>query len=215
MNPATDTTPSLLQRLGGRAAVVLGGFAGVATLLLALADGFTREAIAARAQEDLQASLAQVIPATLHDNNLAADTVRRPRAGESVVVYRARRAGQVVGVAFELRSRGYAGDIRILLGVAADGRVLGVRVLQHSETPGLGDKIEASRSDWIGRFVGLSLGQPPEPAWAVRKDGGQFDQFAGATITPRAVVRGVRDGLRWFASQRGSLIDGTAEGPAP
>lgn len=198
------------QRLGGRPAAVLGGFAAVATLLLALAHGLTREPIAARAQEDLQASLAQVVPAALHDNNPATDTTVLARDGQPVTVYRARRAGQVVGVAFELRSRGYAGDIRILLGVGADGRLLGVRVLQHRETPGLGDKIEAGRSGWIGRFAGLSLGQPPEAEWAVKKDGGRFDQFAGATITPRAVVVGVRDGLRWFAAQRGALLEKAA-----
>ncbi|MBP6763361.1 MAG: RnfABCDGE type electron transport complex subunit G, partial [Rubrivivax sp.] len=124
--------------------------------------------------------------------------------------YRARRGGRVTGVAFETHGRGYSGDIRVLLGVAADGRLLGVRVLQHAETPGLGDKIEAARSDWITRFKGLSLGDPPEAKWAVKKDGGQFDQFAGATITPRAVVACVRDGLRLFAAQRKAMLEDSA-----
>ncbi len=207
MNTPLPTWP---QRLGAPHALVLGGFALAATLLLSLAHTFTREPIAARALEDLRHSLAQVIPAALHDNNPAADTLDLPQPGGTLRVYRARRAGRVTGVAFETRGRGYAGEIRVLLGVAADGRLLGVRVLAHTETPGLGDKIEAARSDWITRFNGLSLGQPPEAQWAVKKDGGVFDQFAGATITPRAVVASVRDGLRLFAAQRNRLLE---EGP--
>jgi len=200
-----------MQRLGGPHALVLGGFSLAATLLLALAHTFTREPIAARALEDLRQSLAQVIPQAIHDNNPAADVLDLPQPGAPLRVYRARRAGRVTGVAFETHGRGYSGDIRVLLGVAADGRLLGVRVLQHAETPGLGDKIEVGRSDWITRFNGLSLGQPPEAQWAVKKDGGQFDQFAGATITPRAVVSSVREGLRLFAAQRHALL----EEPAP
>jgi Na+-translocating ferredoxin:NAD+ oxidoreductase subunit G len=200
------TARLLIQQAGGKHALVLGGFSLAATLVLALAYGLTRGPIEQRALEDLNQSLGQVIPAALHDNNPATDTVLLERPGGAVVVYRARKAGQVTGVAFESRSRGYAGDIRILLGVDAQGRLLGVRVLHHTETPGLGDKIEAGRSDWITRFTGLSLEDPPDAQWAVKKDGGPFDQFAGATITPRAVVNGIRDGLRLFAAQRDALL---------
>lgn len=195
-----------MQQAGGKHALVLGGFSLAATLVLAVAYGLTRVPIEQRALEDLSRSLEQVIPAALHDNNPAADTVLLEQPGGAVVVYRARRAGHVTGVAFETHSRGYAGDIRILLGVDAQGRLLGVRVLQHAETPGLGDKIEAGRSDWITRFTGLSLENPPDAQWAVKKDGGPFDQFAGATITPRAVVNGIRDGLRLFAARRDTLL---------
>ncbi|HOV05508.1 MAG TPA: RnfABCDGE type electron transport complex subunit G, partial [Kaistiaceae bacterium] len=97
------------------------------------------------------------------------------------------------------------GAIRILMGVASDGGLLGVRVLQHAETPGLGDKIEAAKDDWILGFFGLSFGNPPKEKWAVRKDGGQFDQFSGATITPRAVVGAVRTGLEFFEANRERL----------
>jgi electron transport complex protein RnfG len=93
----------------------------------------------------------------------------------------------------------------VLLGVDADGRVLGARVLSHAETPGLGDKIEVARDDWILSFDGKSLGEPPRERWAVRKDGGDFDQFSGATITPRAVVSAVKSGLELFATQRDAL----------
>ena len=221
MNAPVESSPALaptrpggfksgLQAAGGRHAGVLGGFTLAATLILALAHSFTREPIQARALEDLRYSLAQVIPEALHDNNPATDSFELPHPGGALRVYRARQGGRVTGVAFETHGRGYAGDIRVLLGVAADGRLLGVRVLQHAETPGLGDKIEAARSDWITRFKGLSLGDPPEAKWAVKKDGGQFDQFAGATITPRAVVASVRDGLRLFAAQRKAMLEDSA-----
>lgn len=224
MNAATDHTAApaptpapapprwarlnaLLQRAGGQHALVLGGFSLAATLLLAAAYGLTREAIAQSALQDLRHSLEQVIPAGIHDNNPALDTVQLQLDGAQLRVYRARTAGQVTGVAFEVAGTGYGGSIRVLLGIDAHGKLLGVRVLKHTETPGLGDKIEAARSDWITRFTGLSLGNPPDAQWAVKKDGGRFDQFAGATITPRAVVNSIRAGLRLFAAHRNTLLE--------
>jgi len=108
-------------------------------------------------------------------------------------------------VAFETVGQGYGGAIRVLLGVDKDGRILGARVLAHTETPGLGDKIEVDRDDWILDFDGKSLGEPPPERWAVKKDGGDFDQFSGATITPRAVVKSVKQGLELFAAHRDAL----------
>lgn len=198
---------ALLALAGGKHALVLGGFSLAATLLLAGAYALTREPIEQSALEDLRRSLAQVIPDSIHDNNPATDTTVLTLEGAKLLVYRARMAGRVTGVAFETSGRGYSGNIRVLLGIDASGKLLGVRVLHHTETPGLGDKIEVSRSDWITRFTGLSLGNPPEAQWAVKKDNGQFDQFAGATITPRAVVNSIRDGLRLFAAQRNTLLE--------
>lgn len=210
LSPAPLHWRTLLQRAGGRHAVVLGGFSLAATLLLAVANVLTQEPIAQSALDDLRRSLEQVIPSGNHDNNPATDTLVLKADGKEVLVYRARQAGRVTGVAFEVSRRGYSGDIRVLLGIDAAGQLMGVRVLAHTETPGLGDKIEASRSDWITRFTGLSLGNPPEAQWAVKKDGGPFDQFAGATITPRAVVNAIRDGLRLFAAQRDTLLEKTS-----
>jgi len=207
--PVGGSLPTLLERIGGKHALVLGGFSLAATLLLAVANDLTREPIAQSALADLRHSLEQVIPASLHDNNPASDTATLTVDGAPLQVYRARQAGRVTAVAFETSRRGYGGNIRVLLGVDATGKLLGVRVLQHTETPGLGDKIEVSRSDWITRFNGLSLGNPPEAKWAVKKDGGPFDQFAGATITPRTVVNSIRDGLRLFAAQRSTLLEET------
>jgi len=101
---------------------------------------------------------------------------------------------------------GYSGSIRLLVGVTPDGRLLGVRVLQHQETPGLGDAIEERRSDWIRSFDGRSLGRPPMARWKVRKDGGDFDQLTGATVTPRAVVAAVRNTLLFVERQGPALF---------
>jgi len=175
-------------------------------LLLAVTDAVTVDDIAARAVDDKQASLSQVLPDEIHDNNPVADTVVLKNAeGKDVTVYRATRNGAVTGVAYEILGTGYAGEIRLMMGVDADGRILGVRALAHKETPGLGDKIEVKKTDWILHFNGLSLGNPVAERWKVKKDGGEFDQFAGATITPRGVVKAIHAGLDFFAENKARL----------
>ncbi len=205
------TEPSYRRRIGYQAGL-LGGFTLLATTLLVMGNLATQEAIEQRQQEDLRASLAAVIPAARHDNDLLTDTLTLTAAnGEPRTVYRARQDGELTGVAYQVTGQGYAGPIEILLGLDHRGQILGARVLSHSETPGLGDKIEAARSDWIREFNGLSLGEPPARQWAVQKDGGRFDQFTGATITPRAVVNAIKGGLQWFADQRQRLLNDAAE----
>jgi electron transport complex protein RnfG len=187
---------------------VLGAFCLGFGAVLALTNRLTEADIATRANEDRQASLGQVIPASLHDNDLLGDTLSIPAGdGRELTIYRALRHGAVTGVAYEVSATGYAGKIRMMLGVGADGRVLGVRVLAHRETPGLGDKIEVKKSDWIERFAGLALGDPPADKWAVKKDGGEFDQFTGATITPRGVVTAIRGGLAFFSEHQATLTE--------
>jgi Na+-translocating ferredoxin:NAD+ oxidoreductase subunit G len=198
--------PPLRGRLAYQAGL-LGTVTLLATALLVLADRVTRGPIAERRAEDLKASLAQVIPADIHDNDLLADTLTLSlNSDEPVTIYRAVRQGQVTGVAFQLSAPGYAGAIDLILGLDPKGRVLGARVLAHRETPGLGDRIEATKDDWILAFDGRSLGDPPAERWAVRKDGGDFDQFSGATITPRAVVGALKAGLQGFAAHQDALI---------
>jgi electron transport complex protein RnfG len=203
---STVANPTYRQRVGYQAGL-LGGFALVAAALLVMGDIATRGDIAERRAEDLLASLGEVVPAALHDNDLLVNTLelRRSDPAESVTVYRALRGLDVSAVAFEVTGQGYAGPIRMLIGIDVDGRVLGARVLAHAETPGLGDKIEAERGDWIRSFDGRSLADPVADGWAVKKDGGIFDQFSGATITPRAVVRAVKGGLDWFEANRDAL----------
>ena len=188
--------------------VILGAFCLGFGLLLAITDRLTLDDIAARALEDRQNSLAQVIPVTIHDNNPVTDTLLMKNAhGREITVYRARKDGRVTGVAYEIFGSGYAGEMKLMIGIAADGKVLGVRVLAHKETPGLGDKIEVKKGDWILRFNDLSLGNPPAERWRVKKDGGQFDQFAGATITPRGVLAAIRGGLEFFAANKAQLTE--------
>lgn len=199
-------SPSYRQRVGYQAGL-LGGFALIAAAMLVMGDVATRETIALRKAEDLKASLSQVIPPALHDNDLVADAISIPvTGGKPVQVWRAATGGVVTGAAFQVSGNGYAGPIDIILGLDADGRILGARVLAHKETPGLGDKIEVTRGDWIHSFDGRGLDDPPDAGWAVKKDGGIFDQFSGATITPRAVVQAVRGGLRFFADHRDAIL---------
>jgi Na+-translocating ferredoxin:NAD+ oxidoreductase subunit G len=188
--------------------LVLGAFCLGFGTLLAVTNRITSADIAARVMEDRQNSLGQVIPASIHDNNPVADTITlTDDEGQPITVYRALAKGQVTGVAYEIHGTGYAGPIKLMLGVAADGKVLGVRALAHKETPGLGDKIEVKKGNWIQRFTGLALGNPPADQWKVKKDGGTFDQFTGATITPRGVVGAVRNGLAFFAAHQTQMTE--------
>ena len=205
--------------------LILGAFClGFGTLLV-MTNGYTKDDIALRAIEDRQNSLAQVIPDSIHDNNLATDTLAlKSDQGNEVVAYVATKEGKVTGVAFETSSPGYSGAIKVMLGMDPEGKILGARVLAHKETPGLGDKIEVKKGDWILRFTGLSIGNPPLDKWKVKKDGGQFDQFAGATITPRAVVKAIREGMQFFDANKAKIMEfksdkvktmGTEAGKAP
>lgn len=189
-----------------RHGLILGLFCLGFGLLLAITDEITLDNIAARAMEDKQNSLGQVLPDELHDNNPVTDTLELTSAeGRPVTIYQAKKGGRVTGVAFEIFGSGYAGEIKLMMGIDADGKVLGVRVLAHKETPGLGDKIEVKKGPWIERFTGLSMGNPPIERWKVKKDGGDFDQFAGATITPRGVMAAIRGGLEFFAEHKSQL----------
>jgi electron transport complex protein RnfG len=189
--------------------VILGVFCLGFGALLAVTNSITSNDIAARALEDKLNSLSQVIPDSIHDNNLVKDsiTMKNDRDKE-ITVYRATKDGKVTGLAYEIYGSGYAGEIKLMLGVDAQGKVLGVRVLAHKETPGLGDKIDVKKTDWILRFTDLSLGNPPVEKWKVKKDGGQFDQFAGATITPRGVVRAIKEGLEFFDAHKAQMLGG-------
>ena len=189
--------------------VILGVFCLGFGALLAVTNSITSNDIAARALEDKLNSLSQVIPDSIHDNNLVKDslTMKNDRDKE-ITVYRASKDGKVTGLAYEIYGSGYAGEIKLMLGVDAQGKVLGVRVLAHKETPGLGDKIDVKKTDWILRFTGLSLGNPPVEKWKVKKDGGQFDQFAGATITPRGVVKAIKEGLEFFDAHKAQMLGG-------
>ena len=193
------------------AAAVLGAFALVGTAVVTFAEHSTRARIDDNERAALLESLALLVDPARYDNDLLTDTIEvtAPAAlgtTEPVTVYRARRDGAPVALVLTaVAPDGYSGPIELLVGVNADGTVAGVRVLAHRETPGLGDPIEASRSDWVLAFAGRSLGDPPPAGWTVRRDGGAFDQFTGATITPRAVVHAVRRALEYVGANQEAL----------
>jgi len=198
--------PAYRRRLGYQAGL-LGGFAMIAAALLISGNIATHDVIRARQEEDLRASLARVVPARLHSNNLLeAPLLINDAQGRPVRVYRGIRDHQVTALAYRVTGQGYAGEIELILGLDSDGKILGVRVLSHAETPGLGDKIEERKSGWILGFNGLSLENTPPAQWAVIKDGGRFDQFSGATITPRGVIKAIRQGLDFYQRNRGELL---------
>jgi electron transport complex protein RnfG len=199
-----------------RAALLLGGFALLGLGLVALVHDRTEQRIAANERAVLLHTLEILVPPDRFDNDILGDTltVSDPALGsaEPVAVYRARKDGQPVAAVLSVTAPdGYNGAIRLLLAVQADGTLMGVRILSHHETPGLGDAIEIGKSRWILGFAGRSLNNPPAERWAVKKDGGDFDQFTGATITPRAVVQAVYGTLEFFRAQRRTLFDATPE----
>ncbi|QKT04937.1 electron transport complex subunit RsxG [Ectothiorhodospiraceae bacterium 2226] len=197
-------------------ALVLGVFAVVGTGLVAFTQSLTADRILENERATLLRTLHTLVPPERYDNELFKDTVEvhdpeRLGTREPVTVFIARREGQPVAAVFNtIAPDGYSGSIRLLVAVNRDGTLAGVRVIAHRETPGLGDYIEAGRSDWIHAFAGKSLQDPPPARWRVRRDGGEFEQFTGATITPRAVVRAVYNTLRYYEA-RGEHLFGQPE----
>jgi electron transport complex protein RnfG len=211
---APDTAP----RRSLRAALVLAIAAGCAVGLVAVVNDYAEPRIEAVQRARQVAQLTAVMGPVSYDNDPLTDVVSVLDAellgsSEPQLAHRVRRSGETVAVLVNaVAPDGYSGPIRLLVAVDARGRLLGVRVLEHRETPGLGDLIEERRSGWIRGFDGRALGDPPAARWQVRKDGGDFDQFTGATITPRAIVRAVRDALEYVARHHDELF-GAA--PAP
>ncbi len=195
------TIDSLRDKLGYQP-LLLGIVALLASGALAVVSEATAPAIAAAEAKDLRDSLSEVLPAGMADNDFLKDTVDLQKDGKTVTIYRARKGDEIKAVLFKVAERGYSGEISVLMAVDMAGRTLGVRILKHTETPGLGDKIEIRKDDRVLDFNGKSLGEPEPARWGVRKDNGVFEQFAGATITPRAVVKAVKGGLEFFAARK-------------
>lgn len=204
----------------GSNSLLLGAFALATAALLSGTHQGTKEQIAREERKAAQKALLEIVPADRHDNDLLLDTLPVPEAYWALLgldrggdVNIARANGQpVAAIVPAVAPDGYSGDIKLIIGINRDGSVAGVRALSHSETPGLGDKVDLKKSDWVLGFNGKSLADPKPEGWTVKKDGGEFDQFTGATITPRAVVRQVRKVLEFAQSNRAFLF---AEPPRP
>lgn len=200
-----------------RTAVILFLFVIVFTGFLAGAYLWTKPAIEASAAEEKMRLVNEVLPGSEYDNQLLADTLTLPPTpalglDEPSTVYRARKAGQPAALVLEaVAPDGYAGKIRLILALRADGTISGVRVTQHRETPGLGDYIEPKKDKnkvrpWISQFQNLSLAESTDKEWKVKKDGGRFDYYAGATVTPRAVVKAVHRAAKFAQENRDRLF---------
>ena len=203
-----DAGGNLLKSMGA-----LGLVAILGTALLAGIHDLTADRIAEQERRVVLEQLGQVLPPDHYDNRLhddfffLHDEVHFP-GGQQVTAYRARKLGNPVAVILRFSAtNGYNGNIGLLAGIRADGRLTGVRVTTHKETPGLGDGIEAEKSDWVLAFNDRSLQNPDQQGWAVRRDGGAFDQFTGATITPRAIVEAVHAALEFFSTNRELLFE--------
>lgn len=191
---------------------ILAGLAAICTGLVAITHSITAPRIAANEQAYLEQSLQPVLEGIEYDGALSESTIVIPLphelpGNEPVTVYRVYADNAPVAALFIVKAMdGFSGPIRLLVGVDAHGSVTGVRVLQHRETPGLGDAIEAGKSDWIQQFVGRSLGDPPAAEWAIERDGGVYDQLTGASITPRAVIDAIKETLVYYAGHRDAVF---------
>jgi len=190
-------------------AIILAAFAILGSSLVGFSYESTHEKILENQRETLRRQINEVFPEAQHDN-IVIDDVVSIKDGElgddEVKVYRATLEQNPTGLIYSpVTADGYSGDILLTIAINENNQVTGVRVLQHKETPGLGDKIETRRSGWIKSFDGTSLTSPRAEKWAVKRDGGDFDQFTGATITPRAVVKAVKNTLQYHQLNKEKL----------
>ena len=206
-----------ILRHASASAGILTAFAVVGTALLAATYLVTRPIIAETEKQAKLALIAQILPATLYDNDLLKDSALLPPAmelgnSEPTPVYRAVKEGKPSAVVLEMIAPdGYSGKIRMIVAIKADGEVSGVRVVTHNETPGLGDYIEIAKNSWIRIFEGKSLSKFTDQEWKVKKDSGKFEHMAGATVTPRAVVKAVHKSLKYFAANQDNIFSLPAE----
>jgi len=192
--------------------LILGLFAVIGTALVGITHEATAQKIADNERLALLGKLNQILPHDKYDNELLNTTIelepdQRLGQEKESTVYIAKQQNNISAMIFSvIAPKGYSGEIKMLVGINIDGTLAGVRIVSHKETPGLGDSIETERSDWVFGFDGKSLLDPNERQWKVKRDGGVFDQFSGATITPRAVVQAVHLCLIYFDRHKSELI---------
>ena len=199
---------------------LVGVIAVAAALLVTSSYEFSKERITANERARLVASLNSVLDPAIAAEDLNPVLVSATDAGllgsdEPIDVFIMLIEGRPAATVFAtIAPDGYNAEIQLLIGISTDERVTGVRVVRHRETPGLGDAIETEKSDWIRQFDGKSLVDPPQPRWAVDKDEGAFDSITGATVTPRAVIKAVKNTLLYFAAHKDELFAAAARAAA-
>ena len=204
--------PSVIK--GG---VTLAAIAAVCTMLVAFTYQLTDERIVANEQAWLEQSLQPALSGLFFDSGVSESKLTIPvphelPGSEDAVIYRVYAGETPVAALFVVSARdGYAGAIRLLVGIDTDGSITGIHVLAHRETPGLGDRVETSKSDWVKQFGGRSLGDPRVGAWKIKRDGGEFDQLTGASVTPRAIVKAVKETLLYFDANNVAVFSAAAD----
>lgn len=199
----------------GKNSLLLAVFALITAVILASTDRLTEDRIAESERLAAQKALFEIIPVERHNNDLLMDIQPIPEKYWSTLglesggdIHIARLDGEpVAAIIPSITPEGYSGDIAMIVGVNFDGSIAGVRVVEHRETPGLGDKVDLRKSDWILSFNGKSLSNPKPDAWNVKKEKGDFDQFTGATITPRAVIHQIAKTLEYFSQDKERLLN--------
>ena len=192
--------------------ITLAAIAAICTLLVAATYRVTAERIAANEQAWLERSLEPALSGVFFDGSvteykLELDPPHDLPGNDTAIIYRVFSESEPVAALFAVTARdGYSGPIRILVGIEVDGTISGVRIVEHRETPGLGDRIHQSRSDWVYQFDGRSLLDPVEERWLLEVDGGEFDQITGASVTPRAIIKAIRETLLYFDANRDELF---------
>ncbi|MEX2123949.1 MAG: electron transport complex subunit RsxG [Woeseia sp.] len=212
-DPKKERSPSAWS-----SGLVLAAVAAICTALVTVTQRLTAPRIAANEKVYLEQSLRPALANVFYDNDLAESTLFLPPphglpGSETAIIYRLYSEEQPAAAVFVVSaSDGYAGPIRLLIGIEYSGKLTGVQVLEHKETPGLGDLIEPSKSDWLMQFEDASLDAPPRDRWAIRRDGGEFDQLTGASITPRAAVRAVKETLLYYEANRDRVFAARTQG---
>ena len=197
-----------------KAGLVLGLFSLVGIGLVSLTYSVTHEKIAENERLFLLKNLQELVPQSIHDNDLLADTIQVSNAeafgqNNEITIYRAKKNEKLIAlIATPTAPDGYNGSIKLLVAIKENGELMGVRAVSHHETPGLGDAIDTNKSEWVFSFNGRSLSNLDSKYWRVKRDVGEFDQFTGATITPRAVVKAVLKTLQYYQAHKAELTDG-------
>lgn len=212
MTDSRTNTKTNFNHAISKNAIILGIFAMISSGLIAITHLLTKDKIALEIELSLVRQLSEIVPSDNYTNNVYNDCIFINDKGflgtsDDQKLYRMRNSKLDYALLMtNIAPDGYSGKIKLAIAISTEGEILGVNILSHKETPGLGDKMERNKSDWLEQFVGLSLNNVATKQWKVKKDGGQFDALTGATITPRAVIKAVHNSLNFYQQHGQNLF---------